>query len=93
MHKLPVTEIIYIESLDEYVKVHVKGKFLITRESISMLEEKLPSNLFVRIHRSFLISTKSVTSVGSDGVTIDGKILPFGRAFKQAALANLKIKV
>src|SRR5688572_3669527 len=80
MHKIPVSEIMYIESLDEYVKVHVKGKFLITRESISMLENKLPADLFVRIHRSFLISSKAVTSIGSDGVNIAGKILPFGRA-------------
>jgi hypothetical protein len=47
----------------------------------------------VRIHRSFLVSTKAVVSVASEGVEIGTKILPFGRAFKQSALAGLKVKI
>jgi DNA-binding LytR/AlgR family response regulator len=93
MHKIPVKEILFIESLDEYVKVHLRDRMLITRESISVLEQKLPSSFFVRIHRSFIVSAGAVTSISSDGVEIAGKILPFGRAFKQSALASLKVKV
>ena len=92
MHKISVSEILFIESLDEYVKVHLKNKLMITRENISVLEQKLPAERFVRIHRSFLVSIKSITAIASDGVEIAGKILPFGRAFKQSALAGLKIK-
>ena len=91
MHKISLSEILFIESLDEYVKLHLKNKILITRESISVLEQKLPAERFVRIHRSFLVSIKSVTAIASDGVEIAGKILPFGRAFKQSALAGLKV--
>jgi DNA-binding LytR/AlgR family response regulator len=93
MHKILLREIVYIESLDEYVKVYLKNKMLVTRESITTLEEKLPANLFVRIHRSFLVSVKAIVSIASDGVDIGGKIIPFGRAFKQSALASLKIRV
>ena len=92
MHKISVSEILFIESLDEYVKVHLKNKLMITRENISILEQKLPAEGFVRIHRSFLVSIKSITAIASDGVEIAGKILPFGRAFKQSALAALKVK-
>ena len=92
MHKIPVNEILFIESLDEYVKVHLKNKLMITRENISVLEQKLPAETFVRIHRSFLVSIKSITAIASDGVEIAGKVLPFGRAFKQSALAGLKVK-
>jgi DNA-binding LytR/AlgR family response regulator len=92
MHKISVSEILFIESLDEYVKVHLKNKLIITRENISVLEQKLPAERFVRIHRSFLVSIKSITAIGSDGVETAGKILPFGRAFKQSALAGLKVK-
>ncbi len=92
MHKISVSEILFIESLDEYVKVHLKNKLMITRENISVLEQKLPTERFVRIHRSFLVSIKSITAIASDGVEIAGKILPFGRAFKQSALAGLKVK-
>jgi DNA-binding LytR/AlgR family response regulator len=92
-HKTFLKDILYIESLDEYVKVYLREKMLITRESISVLEKKLPPELFVRIHRSFLVSAKAVVSIAADGVEISGKILPFGRAFKQSALAALKIKI
>jgi DNA-binding LytR/AlgR family response regulator len=91
MYKIPVEDILYVESLDEYVKVHLRNKVLITRESISVLEEKLSSHSFVRIHRSFLVAAKAVTSIASDGIEIGGKILPFGRAFKQGALAQFNV--
>lgn len=93
MHKIHLSEIYYIESLDDYVKVHLRNRVLITRESITTLEHKLPTLAFVRIHRSFLVSAKAVVSITSDGVEINGKILPFGRAFKQSALAGLKLRI
>ena len=93
MHKIHLEDILYIESLDEYVKVFLRNKMLITKESITMLEQKLPADRFVRIHRSFLVSTKAVVSVASEGVEIGSKIIPFGRAFKQGALAGLKVKI
>lgn len=92
MYKVPVADIMYIESLDEYVKVHTPGKILVSRETISTFEEKLPKNSFVRIHRSFIVSSKLITSVSSDGVEIGGKLLPFGRAYKLSALAELGLK-
>lgn len=93
MHKVLVADISYIESLDEYVKVHSQGKVLVSRETISTFEEKLPKNSFVRIHRSFIVSSKLITSVSSDGVEIGGKLLPFGRAYKLKALAELGLKL
>ena len=93
MHKIHLADIIYIESLDDYVKVHLPTKVLITRENITTLEHRLPPHVFVRIHRSFLVSAKAVISIASDGVEIGGKILPFGRAFKQSALAGLKLRI
>jgi len=93
MHKVLIVDITYIESLDEYVKVHTQGKVLVSRETISTFEEKLPKNSFVRIHRSFIVSSKLITSVSSDGVEIGGKLLPFGRAYKLRALAELGLKL
>ena len=93
MHKIRLSDIVYIESLDDYVKVFLRNKMIITRENITTLESKLPADTFVRIHRSFLVSSKMVASIASDGIEIGGKTLPFGRAFKQSALASLKIRI
>lgn len=91
LHKVSVSEIMYIESLDEYVKVHLSSGVLISRENISTLEEKLSDNDFVRIHRSFLVASKFISTVSADGVAINGKQLPFGRAYKLSALAKLGV--
>jgi len=93
VHKVLMSEVLYIESLDEYVKVHMLDKILTTRENISTLEQKLSKNSFVRIHRSFIVSVKKVASLSSDGVEIGNTLLPFGRAYKQSALATLGIQV
>jgi DNA-binding LytR/AlgR family response regulator len=92
IHKIIESEIVYIESLDEYVKIHLKDRMLITRENISTLEEKLPNPPFVRIHRSFIINSKWVKTISNDGVEVNGKELPFGRAFKKSAMNQLSVK-
>jgi DNA-binding LytR/AlgR family response regulator len=92
IHKVTESEIIYIESLDNYVKVHLKDMVLITRENISTLEDKLPCPPFVRIHRSFIINGKWVKTISNEGIELHNKELPFGRAFKKSALSQLSVK-
>lgn len=93
MHKISLNDILYIESLDEYIKVHLHGKVLLSRENISTLAEKLPGKSFARIHRSFIVSSRFVSSVSTEGVEINGKVLPFGRAYKLSALAMLEVRL
>lgn len=93
MHRIAVHDIRYIESLDEYVRVHLRDKVLVSRENISTLAEKLAGNSFVRIHRSFIVSARFVTSVSAEGVDVNGKLLPFGRSYKLSALARLGMQL
>jgi DNA-binding LytR/AlgR family response regulator len=92
-HRVMLSDIRYIESLDDYVKVHLTGSTLITRENISSLEAALPGVSFVRIHRSYIINTNFITSISADTIEIDQKCLPMGRAFKKSALALLNLKI
>jgi DNA-binding LytR/AlgR family response regulator len=89
IHKLNEEEIVYIESLDDYVKIHLKSTNLVTRENISTLEAKLPSPPFVRIHRSFIINSKWIKTISNESIELNGKELPFGRTFKKSALSQL----
>jgi DNA-binding LytR/AlgR family response regulator len=89
MHKVMLNDIVLIESLDEYIRIHMKGKILVSRENISAMELKLGSKDFVRIHRSYIISRRYITSISSDGVELAGKMLPFGRTFKMTAMSAL----
>lgn len=85
------SDILYLESLDNYVKVYLQDRALITHETISSFEEKLPTDLFVRIHRSFIVNKKHISAWSSENVNIHNKELPFGRAFKQLAIKQLGI--
>lgn len=93
-HTIALDELLYIESLADYVKVHSSGRparrsgELITKEKISHLEKQLP-RYFVRIHRSFLVNSRKIDSHTKELVNISGRELPISRTYKQAALEAL----
>ncbi len=75
-------DIEYIESLGDYVKIiPSSGKSIITREKISQLHKRLPSD-FLRIHRSFLVNRNKITSFSREEVSIHGTTLPVSRTYK-----------
>ena len=94
MVKIFLHEIIYIESLKDYVKIYRQDKQpIVVRKSISTLEEMLPRKLFVRVHRSFIVSLARVTSFTSHDVEIDQLEIPVGRLFRKQLerLENFKM--
>jgi DNA-binding LytR/AlgR family response regulator len=91
-HKVPLDDITFIESLDEYVKVHIADSVVVTRENITSFETALGGRNFVRIHRSFIVNINRVTIITAEGVEIGKKQLPFGRAYRKSAMAALSMK-
>lgn len=88
--KVNVNDILWIESLRDYVKVVTKDHTYITRQKISILEEMLPENKFVRIHRSFMVALAKIDSFYSYSIEIAGHELPIGRNYKQDVQKKLK---
>jgi DNA-binding LytR/AlgR family response regulator len=88
--KVNVNDILWIESLRDYVKVVVKDHVYITRQKISILEEMLPENKFVRIHRSFMVALAKIDSFYSQTVEVAGHELPIGRNYKHDVQKKLK---
>jgi len=83
-------EIIYIESLADYIKVHTThSKEITSKEKISAIEEKLPGD-FVRIHRSFIVNQNKISGFNNNEIEIGVTVLPIGRSFKKQALLRLK---
>jgi two-component system LytT family response regulator len=84
--KVVFKDIIWIEGLRDYVKIYLKsapGKPLVTRVSIKSLEEQLPPSLFIRIHKSYIISVDSITSVRKNSVFIKDQELTVGETYKE----------
>lgn len=87
--RILLEDIKYIEGLNEYVGIHTDGKRVVTKASLSRIEEKLPPEGFVRIHKSFIVSLIRVKAFSSTTVEIDGKELPIGRSYKNIVLKTL----
>jgi two-component system response regulator LytT len=80
-------DILYIESLADYVKIHIRNQPpIVTKQKISKIQIEL-TNVFLRIHRSFIINTNHLTSYGSDHVMIDQQKLPVSRTYKVSVKA------
>jgi DNA-binding LytR/AlgR family response regulator len=78
MVKVMVDEIQYVESLKDYVRILVKDHQIITKQTITALEEMLPENEFVRIHRSFIVSLRKIDSYNHHSVFLNKIELPVG---------------
>jgi len=89
VQKIPISEISFIESLKDYVKIHLANEVIITKEKISTLEEKLRDSIFIRIHRSFLVSTDHIKAFTAETIEVGDKELPIGRTYKNAVLSFL----
>jgi two-component system LytT family response regulator len=89
MVKIDFNAILYIESLSDYLKIFTKEKTIVIRETISSLEEKLPSKKFIRIHRSFIVSFKSISSYTNEFIEVNQKALPISRSYKESVLQKL----
>ncbi len=90
MVKINFSEINYIESFSDYIKFHLKDKVIITRETISSIEAKLPKADFLRIHRSFIISISKIESFTNEFIEIHKKALPISRSYKKDVLLRLE---
>lgn len=76
---IPYQDIIFIEGRKEYLRIHCIKTVYTTLLSFSKLEELLPSQDFIRIHKSYMIAANKVSSLGQDELDIGGQILPIAR--------------
>jgi DNA-binding LytR/AlgR family response regulator len=91
MVKVLLDEIVYIESLKDYIKiVRQSAAPLVILQSISVLEEMLPRNKFLRVHRSYIVSAGMVSSFTQENIEVSGYHIPVGRAYRHQLALLLK---
>lgn len=80
--KVMLNDILYVESLQNYVCVHTSKQQIITHSSLKNVVESLPQNDFIQIHKSYVVALKHVESTDNFSVFIDSKELPIGATYK-----------
>jgi len=88
--KINFDDIKYIEGLKDYIKIFsTSHKPILTLSSFKKIEEKLPSNLFIRVHRSYIVSLKYIHSVQRNRILIDQVRIPIGQNYKDEFIKKI----
>ena len=75
-------EILYVESLKEYIRIVTASNSILTKYQLGEIEEILTKNNFLRIHRSFIVSIDKIDAYTATDVEINNKQIPIGRSYK-----------
>ena len=84
LYRIEFEDIKYIEGLDDYIQIHLENKSkIVARFSMKNIISKLPENLFIRVHRSFIVPIKKVKTIQNKNLFIDDVSIPIGDTFKE----------
>lgn len=90
LNKIPYDEILYLEGLDDYVKIHLNaGKKITARISMKGMQEKLPDHLFLRVHRSYIVPLNKIKSFQNKVLSLGEIEIPVGDTYKSIVAEKL----
>lgn len=91
LHKIAFTDILFIEGLDDYLKIHIQHvKPLVVRMTMKSMLQKLPEPDFIRVHRSFIIPFERIENVRNKIITLAGAEIPIGSSYEDAFMQRFK---
>jgi len=89
--KIFIEDILYVESWKDYVQIHfTNGKNLLVKQTISAIENLLSDHMFLRVHRSYIVSLNKISGYSSASLQLGAKEIPIGRFYKQNVSRQLQ---
>jgi DNA-binding LytR/AlgR family response regulator len=89
LHKILLTDILFIEGLDDYLKIHLENsKPIVARMTMKNMLEKLPTKAFMRVHRSFIAPFSRIENVRNKIITIADEEIPIGVSYEKSFFEN-----
>jgi DNA-binding LytR/AlgR family response regulator len=89
IYRTPYDDILYMESLGDYVKVYLKGKVLIVTTTLKKLVEELPATEFIRTHKSFIINKSKLEYIEGNQIKIRDQFITIGQSYRDEVLKGL----
>lgn len=89
VHKIKYDQIQYIQGMKEYVSFHLPAGRILSLRSLKGLEEELPTNQFIRIHRSFIVSIEKIVALEGNRVQVGPNKLPIGVSYRNRVVGRL----
>ncbi len=84
LEKILLSEIVFIEGMRDYRKIHCLDKRIMTLQTFTDLEKEIPSNLICRVHKSFMVALDKIESIEKDRIRIQDQLIPISETYKQA---------
>jgi DNA-binding LytR/AlgR family response regulator len=82
--KIAVSDILFVEGLDDYLKIHLHNqKMVVARMTMKTMLEKLPAKEFIRVHRSFIVPFSRIENVRNKMITLAGEEIPIGSSYEE----------
>lgn len=81
-HQVHMDDILFVEAFGNYCKVRLQDSTLLTHNKISAMETQLPADMFLRVHKSFLIATNKIQTIQGNQIFIDCYKIPIGQSYK-----------
>ena len=91
LKKINVDDILYLEAMGDYVKVHTAQKFHVLHSTLKSIEEKLPSTKFVRVHRSYIVSLNKIDFIQEGVITIGKGTVPIADTYRTTLTKRLNL--
>jgi DNA-binding LytR/AlgR family response regulator len=90
IEKLELRDIHYIESLGNYVRIHLPGRQLLAYLTLKGIESQLPATDFVKVHQSYLINFSKITAMEGNQVVVKDQYLPVSRSFREPLMRMIE---
>ena len=87
LEKINLREIIYVEGMRDYRKIHTAGKRIMTPQTFTEFERRIPPDILCRVHKSYMVALDKIDSVEKDRIKIKGQIIPVSETYKQKFFA------
>jgi DNA-binding LytR/AlgR family response regulator len=91
LKRINVDEILYLEAMGDYVKVHTQHKFHVLHATLKSIEEKLPLSKFIRVHRSYIVSLNKIDYIQEGVITIGKATIPVADTYKSILNKRLNL--
>lgn len=82
--RVSLSDILYIEGLKDYVKIYTDGKLILTKTTMKNIIEKLPPELFFRVHKSYIVAFDRIEMIENSRILIGNQRIPIGESFRSA---------
>ncbi len=91
LKRIRTEDILYLEAMGDYVKLFTAQKFHAIHTTLKSLEEKLPANKFMRVHRSYIVALDKIESIEDGSIIIQKNAIPIADAYKSALNSRLRL--